>query len=38
MPHLPRGHQVLLRGLGHGSLFGHRPDVVNHCIREIINA
>jgi len=33
-----RGHYHLLRGLGHGSLFGHRPDVVNHCIREIINA
>ncbi len=30
------GHFHLLEGLGHGSAFGHRPDVVNRCIREII--
>jgi pimeloyl-ACP methyl ester carboxylesterase len=27
-----------LDGLGHGSAFGHRPDVVNACIRSIIGA
>ena len=31
------GHFHLLEGLGHCSLFGHRPDVVNACIREIID-
>jgi pimeloyl-ACP methyl ester carboxylesterase len=30
------GHFHLLQGLGHGSAFGHRPDVVNACLREII--
>jgi pimeloyl-ACP methyl ester carboxylesterase len=28
----------LLEGLGHGSAFGHRPDVVNACVREILDA
>jgi pimeloyl-ACP methyl ester carboxylesterase len=27
----------LLEGLGHGSAFGHRPDVVNGCIAEILS-
>lgn len=27
----------LLEGLGHGSAFGHRPDVVNACIAEILS-
>jgi pimeloyl-ACP methyl ester carboxylesterase len=27
----------LLEGLGHGSAFGHRPDVVNDCITEILS-
>lgn len=30
------GHFHLLQGLGHGSAFGHRPDVVNACVREIV--
>jgi pimeloyl-ACP methyl ester carboxylesterase len=34
----PRGRFHLLEGLGHGSAFGHRPDVVNACLREIIEA
>jgi pimeloyl-ACP methyl ester carboxylesterase len=32
------GHFHLLEGLGHGSAFGHRPDVVNACIAEILGA
>lgn len=32
------GHFHLLEGLGHCSLFGHKPDVVNACIRAIIHA
>jgi len=32
------GHFHLLDGLGHGSAFGHRPDVVNSCIGEILAA
>jgi pimeloyl-ACP methyl ester carboxylesterase len=32
------GHFHLLDGLGHGSAFGHRPDVVNACIAEILAA
>jgi pimeloyl-ACP methyl ester carboxylesterase len=32
------GHFHLLAGLGHGSAFGHRPDVVNECVRAIIDA
>lgn len=32
----PDGHFHLLEGLGHGSAFGHRPEVVNACIRQII--
>src|ERR1700760_2932917 len=31
------GHFHLLPGLGHGSAFGHRPDAVNACLREIID-
>lgn len=31
------GHFHLLQGLGHGSAFGHRPDVVNATIRGIIS-
>ena len=27
----------LLAGLGHGSAFGHRPEVVNGCITEILS-
>ena len=27
----------LLEGLGHGSAFGHRPEVVNGCIAEILS-
>jgi pimeloyl-ACP methyl ester carboxylesterase len=27
----------LLEGLGHCSLYGHKPDVVNQCIREILS-
>jgi pimeloyl-ACP methyl ester carboxylesterase len=30
------GHFHQLDGLGHGSAFGHRPDVVNRCLRAII--
>jgi pimeloyl-ACP methyl ester carboxylesterase len=30
------GHFHLLQGLGHGSAFGHRPEVVNACLREIV--
>jgi pimeloyl-ACP methyl ester carboxylesterase len=32
----PRGSFHLLEGLGHCSAFGHRPDLVNACIREIV--
>lgn len=32
----PHGRFHLLEGLGHGSAFGHRPDVVNACLRGII--
>jgi pimeloyl-ACP methyl ester carboxylesterase len=32
------GHFHLLHGLGHGSAFGHRPDVVNACVRGIVDA
>jgi pimeloyl-ACP methyl ester carboxylesterase len=32
------GHYHQLQGLGHGSAFGHRPDVVNECLRSIIDA
>jgi pimeloyl-ACP methyl ester carboxylesterase len=32
------GHYHLLEGLGHGSAFGHRPDVVNRCIRTILES
>ncbi len=32
------GHFHLLQGLGHGSAFGHRPDVVNACVRGILDA
>lgn len=31
------GHFHLLRGLGHGSAFGHRPEVVNRCLRAIVD-
>jgi len=31
------GHFHLLQGLGHGSAFGHRPDVVNACLRSIVD-
>ena len=31
------GHFHLLQGLGHGSAFGHRPEVVNACLRSIID-
>jgi pimeloyl-ACP methyl ester carboxylesterase len=31
------GHFHLLQGLGHGSAFGHRPDVVNQALRAIID-
>jgi len=31
----PRGQVRLLYGLGHCSCFGHRPDAVNACVREI---
>ena len=34
----PHGRFHLLDGLGHGSAFGHRPDVVNACLREIVEA
>jgi pimeloyl-ACP methyl ester carboxylesterase len=32
------GHFHLLPGLGHGSAFGHRPEVVNECLRSIIDS
>jgi pimeloyl-ACP methyl ester carboxylesterase len=32
------GHFHLLQGLGHGSAFGHRPDVVNACVRGIVES
>lgn len=32
------GHFHLLKGLGHGSAFGHRPEVVNRCLRQIIDS
>jgi pimeloyl-ACP methyl ester carboxylesterase len=31
------GHYHLLQGLGHGSGFGHRPEMVNECLRSIID-
>jgi pimeloyl-ACP methyl ester carboxylesterase len=31
------GRFHLLEGLGHGSAFGHRPEVVNACLREIVD-
>jgi pimeloyl-ACP methyl ester carboxylesterase len=31
------GHFHLLQGLGHGSAFGHRPEVVNECVLAIID-
>ena len=31
------GHFHLLQGLGHGSAFGHRPDVVSTCLRSIVD-
>jgi pimeloyl-ACP methyl ester carboxylesterase len=34
----PKGHFHLLEGLGHCSAFGHRPEAVNACIREIIHS
>ena len=33
---VPDGHFHLLEGLGHCSMFGHRPDVVNECLRNIV--
>lgn len=33
----PKGRFHLLEGLGHCSAFGHKPEVVNACIREIID-
>jgi len=32
------GHYHQLDGLGHGSAFGHRPDEVNACVRQIIES
>jgi pimeloyl-ACP methyl ester carboxylesterase len=32
----PNGRFHLLEGLGHCSAFGHKPEVVNACIREIV--
>jgi 3-oxoadipate enol-lactonase len=32
----PEGHYHLLEGLGHCSAFGHKPDLVNACIRGIL--
>ena len=32
------GHFHLLQGLGHGSAFGHRPEVVNECLRSIVDS
>ena len=31
------GHFHLFEGLGHGSIFGHKPDVVNAAIRSVID-
>lgn len=31
------GHFHLLEGLGHYSMYGHRPDAVANCIRDIID-
>jgi pimeloyl-ACP methyl ester carboxylesterase len=31
------GHFHLLQGLGHGSAFGHRPEVVNRQLRAIVD-
>jgi pimeloyl-ACP methyl ester carboxylesterase len=31
------GHFHLLPGLGHFSIFGHKPDEVNACIRKILD-
>jgi pimeloyl-ACP methyl ester carboxylesterase len=31
------GHFHLLQGLGHGSAFGHCPEVVNRCLRSIMD-
>ncbi len=31
------GHFHQLDGLGHFSIFGHKPEVVNECIRDIIS-
>ena len=33
----PKGHFHLLEGLGHLSMSGHKPAVVNACIRDIID-
>ena len=33
----PKGRFHLLEGLAHVSLIGHRPEVVNACLREIID-
>ena len=33
---VPDGHFHLLEGLGHCSMFGHRPEVVNECLRNIV--
>ena len=30
------GHFHLLPGMGHLSMFGHRPEAVNECIRGIL--
>lgn len=30
------GHFHVLEGLGHGSAFGHRPDVVNACLHRLL--
>jgi hypothetical protein len=35
---VPNGHFQVLEGLGHCSAFGHKPDLVNACIRRIIEA
>ncbi len=31
------GHFHLLQGMGHFSIFGHKPEVVTRCIEEIIS-
>ena len=31
------GHFHLLKGMAHFSIFGHRPDAVSRCIRDIIS-